>query len=278
MDLKEIERTVAGLQQKLFRKSNSHSTGAMKSAFRGSGLQFKEHQIYNHGDDVRFIDWKLSAKSNQTYIKTFEEERNLEIVVILDLTPTMALGYQGKSKLRVCLEIIALLYLMVEKTNDKLKVVIWQKKPITIPPKSGKDGIVHLLSVMQNKEITDNNLNILNVDRIESIDNDQERMALLKSFLAKRKEVILLSDLNGFEKIDSIIKLLANKNMHCFKIETLIDKKKTVPYSLWTKTSNGQQALIKSLRKPIDSVDFPRKMRRISVESSYLDQFVRELM
>ena len=84
MNLVEIEKVVGKLQNQLFKKANHYSVGAFKSHFRGAGLQFREHQIYNPGDDVRFIDWKLSAKSvGKTYVKTFEEDRNVEVVVVI---------------------------------------------------------------------------------------------------------------------------------------------------------------------------------------------------
>ena len=62
------------------------------------GLQFKEHQIYCHGDDVRFIDWKLYARTNTPYIKTFEEERNVEIIIFIDLSLSMLMGHRGIDK------------------------------------------------------------------------------------------------------------------------------------------------------------------------------------
>ena len=76
MNLKEIERVVSILHASIFKRANSHTTGMIKSHFRGSGLQFREHQIYVPGDDVRFIDWKLSAKSSNIYLKTFEEDHD----------------------------------------------------------------------------------------------------------------------------------------------------------------------------------------------------------
>ena len=97
MDIKAIERAVAKIQTALFKNSNSFSVGTLKSQFRGSGLQFKEHQVYTHGDDVRFIDWKMMAKTSRPYIKTFEEERNVEIVVVVDLSLSMFVGLRGVS-------------------------------------------------------------------------------------------------------------------------------------------------------------------------------------
>ena len=100
MNLLEIEKIVSKIQSNLFKNSNSFSVGMLKSHFKGAGLQFKEHQVYNPGDDVRFIDWKLSAKTQNTFVKTFEEERNVEINVVIDVSNSMFVGYKNVSKLR----------------------------------------------------------------------------------------------------------------------------------------------------------------------------------
>jgi uncharacterized protein (DUF58 family) len=77
VNIAEVRRVVGRIQASLFKNSNSTSVGVLKSQFRGTGLQFREHQVYEPGDDVRFIDWKILAKMNTPYIKTFEEERNV---------------------------------------------------------------------------------------------------------------------------------------------------------------------------------------------------------
>ena len=77
MKINEVRKIVGRLRVNLFKRANSFSIGMLKTQFRGTGLQFKEHQVYSFGDDVRFIDWKILAKTNHPYIKTFEEERNI---------------------------------------------------------------------------------------------------------------------------------------------------------------------------------------------------------
>src|SRR5690606_12962703 len=128
MNLKEIERIVGTIQSHIFKNSNAYSAGMLKSHFRGSGLQFREHQIYVPGDDVRFIDWKLTARSQNIYIKTFEEERNVEMAVVVDLSHSLLYGYKDTSKLQAIVEIVALLYILAGETNDLVRVIIWNEK------------------------------------------------------------------------------------------------------------------------------------------------------
>ncbi|MBY0416420.1 MAG: DUF58 domain-containing protein, partial [Bdellovibrionales bacterium] len=105
MNITEVRKVVGKLRANLFRKANSHSIGMLKTNIRGTGLQFKEHQVYTFGDDIRFIDWKILAKTSNPYVKTFNEERNVEIVVVIDASATMITGYNGVSKLQAAIEI-----------------------------------------------------------------------------------------------------------------------------------------------------------------------------
>ena len=89
MDLAKVQKMVKRVQESLFRHSNSYFQGMFRSKFKGAGIQFKEHQVYQYGDDVRFIDWGLLAKKNMTYIKTFEEERNIHILCVVPIKASL---------------------------------------------------------------------------------------------------------------------------------------------------------------------------------------------
>ena len=95
----DIINKIKNIELKIKYLSNELFSGNYRSSFRGSGLEVSSSRPYEFGDEVRFIDWKLSAKSNNTFVKTFEEERNVEIIVVLDITSSMLIGYKKKSKL-----------------------------------------------------------------------------------------------------------------------------------------------------------------------------------
>lgn len=219
MNLKEIEKVVGMIQTHVFKNSNAYSTGMLKSHFRGSGLQFREHQVYVPGDDVRFIDWKLSARSPNVYVKTFEEERNVEIVIFLDLSHTLFYGYENVSKLQAMVEIVALLYLLAGETHDLIRVVIWEKKTMNLPPKKGKEGLTLFISFLERLGLlkADGKVSI-NRPEMRNFHTEEQKISQIKSFLAKRKEVIYLGDLSLIEDKENWGKLLDKKNMHCFRI------------------------------------------------------------
>ena len=275
MDLKEVERVVGSIQSELFKNSNSFSVGMLKSHFKGAGLQFKEHQIYNPGDDVRFIDWKLSAKTNTTFVKTFEEERNVEIHVMLDLSDSMLIGYKNVSKLQAAIEIICLLYLLAEKSKDKVSVILVEKDPITLPLSSGHAGIVHLISKLQKLDVLNYNGKV-NILRRFGVCNEKKKMGLLKSMVARKKEVIILSDLVAYEDKELLNKLLYHPTLHCFVIQSPIDVMSKMPFAIYTKEREKSKVMRAFKRSEMN--ELKGRYRSLNVKDRYLESFVREML
>lgn len=280
MNLKEIERVVGMIQAHIFRNSNAYSTGMLKSHFRGSGLQFREHQIYVPGDDVRFIDWKLSARSTNVYVKTFEEERNVEIVVFVDLSHTLFYGYEGVSKLQAMIEIIALLYLLAGETHDLIRVVVWSEKTINLPPKKGKEGLTLFISVLEKLGFLDENAQVI-IRQSGQINThtEENKIAQIKSFLARRKEVIYLGDLSLVKNKELWSRILDKKNMHCFRIYSPVDKNEDMPFLFKVKNPLTGKSMVRDLKGKADEPLFlKQRFKEIGVHERYLEKFVKELV
>ena len=280
MNLKEIELVVGMIQSHIFKNSNAYATGMLKSHFRGSGLQFREHQIYVPGDDVRFIDWKLSARSDHTYIKTFEEDRNVEIVVFLDLSQTLFYGYNQVSKLQALIEIIALLYLLAGETHDAIRVIIWANKTINLPPKKGKEGLTLFISMLEKLNVIDaDGKVIISEKNINNILPELSKVAQIKAFLARRKEVIYLGDLSLMKDRNVWDKLLDKKHMHCFRIFSPVDKNIGMPFLFKTKNAATGKSIISDLKGSTEQALFVKeRFKEIGVHERYLERFVRELV
>ena len=280
MNLKEIERVVGMIQSHIFKNSNAYATGMLKSHFRGSGLQFREHQIYVPGDDVRFIDWKLSARSDHTYIKTFEEDRNVEIVVFLDFSQTLFYGYNQVSKLQALIEIIALLYLLAGETHDAIRVIIWANKTINLPPKKGKEGLTLFISMLEKLNVIDvDGKVIISEKNINNILPELSKVAQIKAFLARRKEVIYLGDLSLMKDRNVWDKLLDKKHMHCFRIFSPVDKNIGMPFLFKTKNAATGKSIISDLKGSTEQALFVKeRFKEIGVHERYLERFVRELV
>ncbi len=280
MNITEVRKVVGKLKASLFRNANSHSVGILKTNFKGMGLQFKEHQVYNFGDDVRFIDWKILAKTGHPYVKTFDEERNVEIVVVLDASATMLTGFNGVSKLQAAIEICCLLYLLAKESNDFVHALIVTDEIINIPKTSGEAGITHLISTLEDHKILTEKGQVNNQRFMsENVDKKQKYLSIMKH-LTRRREIVLLSDFNDFIENDVLKKLLFRSNVHCFQLLSPLDEAQSIPYSLHAASSSKASSSLgkynfSGKRELVN--EFGKRFKRLRVHEKYLDNFVKEM-
>lgn len=280
MDISKVRKTVGRLKASLFKKANSYSIGALKTNFKGTGLQFKEHQVYTFGDDVRFIDWKILAKTNQPYVRTFNEERNVEIVVLIDASLTMLSGYNGISKLQSSIEICCLLYLLAQETNDFVHTIVVTDEVINIPKMSGDKGITHLIKTLEDKKILNSNGDV-NLERIvdENVDFKKKYVSIMKH-LSRKREIVILSDFNDFLERDALKKLIVRPNVHCFQMISPLDEADSIPFSLFASSGPSVRAKLGkynlSGNKDLLS-EYGKKIKKIRIKENYLENFLKEM-
>lgn len=280
MDLKEVHRAVSKIKTSVFKKSNHYAIGALKSHFRGSGLQFKEHRVYDHGDDVRFIDWKLLAKTNNPYVKTFEEERNVEIMIILDASPTMFYGHNNTSKLQASIELCCLLYLLAKETQDVVHVLIKAKEITYIPKKTGDEGITSLINLLQRLNILHDN-GTINLDYYDEEDGlILENETQLLRHLGKKKEIVIFSDFLNFLPEDALKRLLYKRKIHAFSILSPIDLTTKLPYSVFARFPGTKNSRLvdTNIELPRLKELFRNRVKPLRVDENYLDGFVKEMV
>ncbi len=282
MNIVEIKKVAGRLKSALFKNSNSYSIGMLKSHFKGTGLQFKEHQIYSHGDDVRFIDWKMIAKTNRPYIKTFEEERNVEITVVIDAGVTMLSGFEGVSKLQAAIEICCLLYILARETGDYLHVIILGKKVTIVPKKNGDGGIVNLISALEKAGVIDENGDvILSADMGQEMMSHKEKIGVVMPHLVKRREIVMLSDFNDFFEESVLHKLVYRSNVHCFQILSPLDEAEKIPYSVFSKSAETGKSRFAKLnfdgKKEFEN-PLGKKFKKLRVQERYLEEFIKEML
>jgi len=121
-------------------------SGQYRSHFKGHGVQFSEHRVYNPGDDVRHIDWKVSARSRDPLIKKYEEERELVVLLVVDISGSESFGSAGKLKSEIVAEIAGMLSYAASQTGDKVGVILFSGKvEKVIPPKKGRQHILRII-------------------------------------------------------------------------------------------------------------------------------------
>lgn len=218
MDLKKVHQIVNQFQKNIFKNSTHIDSGFFKSSFKGAGLQFKEHQIYNYGDEVRFIDWKLLARKNIAYIKTFEEERNVNVKVIIECCSNLILSHDGKSKFINILEMMAALILFAGKTKDSISIYFIGKKTIFLEKLNGENGILKMITILSSEGLVDDEgkPNIHNIFNF-SINNFQD-VFFRKLFEIKNGPFIVFSQYK-FNQYEFFLKILGNKNTHFFELK-----------------------------------------------------------
>jgi uncharacterized protein (DUF58 family) len=137
--VRKIEIKTKGLSKHLF-------SGDYNSAFKGRGMSFSEVRDYTFGDDVRNIDWNVTARTGSPYIKVFEEERELTVILLIDVSNSQQFGSQTKFKKDIIAEISALLSFSANNNNDKVGAFFFSDQiEAYLPPKKGKKNILRII-------------------------------------------------------------------------------------------------------------------------------------
>jgi len=142
----EIAKKVKELEI-ISRRITTHLfSGQYHSAFRGKGMRFKEVREYYHGDDVRFIDWNVSARYSHLFTKVFEEERELTVILMVDISKSSLFGTSQRRKRDLITEVGAVLTFSAINNNDKVGVIFFTDKiEKYIPPKGGKNHALYIV-------------------------------------------------------------------------------------------------------------------------------------
>lgn len=137
--VRKIEIKTRGLSRHIF-------AGEYHSAFKGKGMAFSEVREYQYGDDIRSVDWNVTARFNHPYIKVFEEERELTVMLLIDVSGSGKFGTQSRMKSELITEIAAVLSFSAIQNNDKVGVILFSDRiEKFIPPKKGRQHILKII-------------------------------------------------------------------------------------------------------------------------------------
>jgi len=146
MDTKELLKKVRKIEIKTRRLSDNVFGGEYHSAFKGRGMMFSEVRQYQFGDDVRNIDWNVTARYNEPYVKVFEEERELTLMLMVDISGSEFFGTKHRFKNEIVTEIAATLAFSAMQNNDKTGIILFSDKiELFIPPKKGKSHVLRII-------------------------------------------------------------------------------------------------------------------------------------
>lgn len=191
--VRQIEIRTKGLVNHLF-------SGEYHSVFKGRGMEFSEVREYQFGDDIRNIDWNVTARFGHPYIKIFEEERELTVILMVDMSGSQMFGSVSKTKQQIAAEISAILAFSALKNNDKVGLILFTDKiEKFVPPRKGNKHVLRIIREVLSFEPEGNATNI------------RAALEYMNSAIKKRSIVFLLSDFidKDYEKI---LRIVGRKN------------------------------------------------------------------
>jgi len=191
MEAQEIFKKVRKIEIKTRGLSNQIFSGEYHSSFKGRGMAFSEVREYQYGDDIRNSDWNVTARFNHPYVKIFEEERELTVILLIDVSASNSFGTKNQMKADLITEIAAVLSFSAIQNNDKVGVIFFSDKVEQfIPPKKGSSHILRII-----RELID--------FQAESKGTDiAEALRFFTNAIKKKSTAFLISDFmdEGFEK------------------------------------------------------------------------------
>ncbi len=191
--VRRIEIKTRGLSKHIF-------AGEYHSAFKGRGIAFSEVREYQYGDDIRSIDWNVTARFNHPYIKIFEEERELTVMLLIDVSGSGYFGTTVSYKRDIMTEVAAVLSFSAIFNNDKIGVIFFSDKVERfIPPQKGRKHILRIIS------------ELLNFESLSRKTNLDEPLRFLTNAIKKRCTTFIISDflVPDFEKT---LRIASNKH------------------------------------------------------------------
>ena len=189
---KEIFQKIRRVQIRSSQQVNELLSGSWNSAFKGRGIEFEEVRPYQVGDDVRSIDWNVTARNDQPFVKLFREEREMSVMLLVDLSRSVDFGTQSQSKRELIAEIGATLAMSAIKNNDKVGVTLFSDEiEKAIPPRKGSR---HVLRIIRE---------LLFCQAVESGTSINKAIEHLNRTCKRRNVVFLISDFfdAGFEPV-----------------------------------------------------------------------------
>lgn len=200
MDTKEILKKVRKIEIKTRRLSDHVFGGEYHSTFKGRGMTFSEVRQYQFGDDVRAIDWNVTARYNEPYVKVFEEERELTMVLMVDVSGSEFFGTTNQFKKDIVTEIAATLAFSAIQNNDKVGLILFSDNiELFIPPKKGKSHVLRIIRELIEFKPKSSNTDI------------GEAFKFLSNVMKKKAIVFMLSDFMD-DSYERTLKIVGNKH------------------------------------------------------------------
>jgi uncharacterized protein (DUF58 family) len=187
---RELVKKLKKIEIYTSRLANDQLAGSYHSVFKGRGMALSEVRQYQPGDDVRFIDWNVSARMNDTYVKVFTEEREMTVMLLVDLSASERFGSVEKPKIETVAEVAALLAFSAIKNNDRVGLILFTDRVERfVPPKKGRSHVMRVVTEILNADPQGEGTDIaVALDLLGGIGKRRTVAFLISDFIAEQYE------------------------------------------------------------------------------------------
>ena len=263
MDTAELLKKVRKIEIKTRGLSSQVFSGEYHSAFKGRGMAFSEVREYTPGDDVRTIDWNVTARFSSPYVKVFEEERELNVVLLVDVSASGLFGTLKQTKKDLITELCAVLSFSASTNNDKIGVIFFSDKiEKFIPPKKGKTHILRIIRELVNFEPTSTKTNI------------SQALKYLTNVIKKKSIVFVVSDFIDDNYFEDAIKI-ANKKHDIVALEVYDKTEREIPPVGLVKLKDFESGAIKWVNTSSKEFQKQMKIHNLNFENKLKETFNR---
>ena len=231
MQIKDIVKKVKQIEIRTRKRTENTLMGQYHSAFKGQGMAFAEVRPYQFGDDIRRIDWNKTARFKEPYVKVMEEERELTMMILVDISASMNYGTKIQLKRELVAEISASLGFSAAGNNDKVGLILFADKVYkVIPPQKGRKHILAIIST------------ILTTDYVQAETNIDAALEYMMHVFKKKSLAFLFSDFA--DEFDEKLLKIASKKHQLLGLRVFDEKDNEIPdvgYAFFRDIETGKQ-------------------------------------
>lgn len=231
MQIKDIVKKVKQIEIRTRKRTENTLMGQYHSAFKGQGMAFAEVRPYQFGDDIRRIDWNKTARFKEPYVKVMEEERELTMMILVDISASMNYGTKIQLKRELVAEISASLGFSATGNNDKVGLILFADKVYkVIPPQKGRKHILAIIST------------ILTADYVQAETNIDAALEYMMHVFKKKSLAFLFSDFA--DEFDEKLLKIASKKHQLLGLRVFDEKDNEIPdvgYAFFRDIETGKQ-------------------------------------
>ncbi|MGB4447387.1 MAG: DUF58 domain-containing protein [Cloacibacterium sp.] len=231
MQIKDIVKKVKQIEIRTRKRTENTLMGQYHSAFKGQGMAFAEVRPYQFGDDIRRIDWNKTARFKEPYVKVMEEERELTMMILVDISASMNYGTKIQLKRELVAEISASLGFSAAGNNDKVGLILFADKVYkVIPPQKGRKHILAIIST------------ILTADYVQAETNIDAALEYMMHVFKKKSLAFLFSDFA--DEFDEKLLKIASKKHQLLGLRVFDEKDNEIPdvgYAFFRDIETGKQ-------------------------------------